>query len=526
MLLTLRFVRPLQATLLALAGTVLPVNVQAQNSTTPESQFPRFAQLEPTVGFWKDVFYTYSQNQIVLHASEYPAKVLRVLDLRGAAAVMSDIQFDHYRRDAEKTARAQMDALLKSVHDKRHRPEQMTTEERRIFTLFSDVRADDRFAIARNTLRTQRGIRERTQVALETSQRYLPYMEQIFASYGLPKTLTRLPIVESSFNVDAYSRSHAAGVWQFIPTSAKHYMRLNEVVDDRRDPWTSTDGAARHLRDDYALLQDWPLAVTAYNHGRYGIQRGIAAINGRTLMDLINRGNHPRWGFAGKNYYAEFLAAVDIERQWRQQQAADSALPPLKFEVVETRDYLPYTTIQRLSGGDETLFRKLNPAYLPEVINGRLYVPPGHMIRVPAGHARNFQVAYNQLGSNERFSRQRQFYTLHTVRKGESLGLIAKRNGTTIAALQHSNGIKGSVVRIGQVLKIPPRGVTVTPAVQVARNAPAKPAFRQHRVQRGQTLSSIATRYDVSLTELRTANGLGHGNLIKVGQTLRVPARN
>lgn len=561
--------------------------------------FPRYAGLENKIGFWKDVFIGYSQLQTVVHSTEYPHKILRVLDFRGDATTMSPIQLDNHRRKAEQDARAAMDTLLKSVHAKRAAPQTMTAEERRIYDLFSDVRSDNRFQVARETVRTQRGIKERTETALQTSERYLPYMEQIFASYGLPKQLTRLPIVESSFNVEAYSRSHAAGVWQFIPTSAKIYMRLDEVVDDRRDPWTSTDAAARHLRDDYALLQDWPLAVTAYNHGRYGISRGLKSVNGTSLMDLIERSTHSRWGFAGKNYYAEFLAAVEIEREWRARHDRPAGLDPIDFEVVETKHYLPYSTLRRLSGGDDALFRKLNPAYRPEVIDGKLYVPPGHLIRVPAGTARSFEVSYATLGSHERFDRQRVYHLLHKVGKGETLGAIARQYRTSVNEIQKANSLKGSVIRIGQVLKVPPREESRPGPISVAvgeskpsltraqvvaarsesdgsthtvgkgdtlssiarrynvsqdslrrvnnlnssmiragqtlripgrgtgtatASTPRAPAYRQHRVASGQTLSSIARRYDVSIADLRDANGMGASNLIKVGQTLRVPA--
>ncbi|MEC9364263.1 MAG: LysM peptidoglycan-binding domain-containing protein [Pseudomonadota bacterium] len=506
-----------------------------KDSASFDTLFPRYSALEPKVQFWKQIFGSYSELQTVVHSSEIPWKVLRVIDFRGQAATMSEVQFDNYRRKAEKDARDAMERLVASVHAKRNAPQSMTADERRIFELFKDQRADSRFAQLRGTIRTQRGIRERTEQALQVSERYLPYMEQIFAGYGLPRQLTRLPIVESSFNVEAYSRSHAAGVWQFIPTSAKIYMRLDEVVDDRRDPWTSTDAAARHLRDDYALLQDWPLAVTAYNHGRYGIDRGLKAIKGKTIVDLIERGNHKRWGFAGKNYYAEFLAAVELEREWRTRSDRPSGLDPIDFEVVETRHYVPYETLRRLSGGDDELFRRLNPAYRPEVIDGKLYVPPGHLIRVPAGAARGFEVAYARLGNHERFDRQRVYFLLHKVRKGQTLGGIAHEYRTSVAELQKANGLRSSMIRIGQVLKVPPREEARPGPISVAVGE-SKPALTRSQVQaarrdaavhvvsRGDTIAAIARRYGVSQASLRAANGLD-SSLINIGQRLAIPGR-
>lgn len=500
-----------------------------------DTPFPRYTQLEPKVQFWKQVFGSYSEFQTIVHSSEVPYKVLRVIDFRGQAATMSEARFDNYRRQAEKDARDAMERLVSSVHAKRTSPQTMNADERRIFELFKDQRADHRFAQLRGTIRTQRGIRERTEQALQVSERYLPYMEQIFAGHGLPKQLTRLPIVESSFNVEAYSRSQAAGVWQFIPSSARIYMRMDEVVDDRRDPWTSTDAAARHLRDDYALLQDWPLAVTAYNHGRYGIDRGLKAIKGKTLVDLIERGNHKRWGFAGKNYYAEFLAAIELEREWRERADRPSGLDPIDFEVVETRHYVPYDTLRRLCGADDELFRRLNPAYRPEVIDGKLYVPPGHLIRVPAGAARGFEVAYARLGDHERFERQRVYFLLHKVRSGQTLGGIAREYHTSVARLQKANGLRGSMIRIGQVLKVPPREESRPGPISVAVGE-SKPSLTRSQVQaarreaavhivsRGDTIGAIARRYGVSQASLRAANGLD-SSLIHIGQRLAIPGR-
>ncbi len=557
--------------------------------------FPRYEILHPNIAFWTRVFGEYSELQSVVHSKAYPHKVLRVLDFRGASMQMSEAALENHRRQVEQQAREAAEALIRSIHAKRHAPQTMTAEERRIYELFADVRDRDPFKTLQGTIRIQRGLKERTENALRVSDAYLPHMEKVFADYGLPTALTRLPIVESSFNLNAYSRSGAAGVWQFIPSSARIYMRLNEIVDDRRDPWTSTDAAARHLRDDYALLGDWPLAITAYNHGRNGIARGLAATGGKTLVDLIERYDSPRFGFAGKNYYAEFLAALDVERAWRARRDATERTRAIEFEVVETKHYVPYETLRRLCGASDEEFRRLNPAYRPEVIDGKLYVPPGHLIRVPAGSARSFEVGYARLGTHERFDSQRVYYLLHKVGKGETLGGIARRYRIGIDRIRAANGLRSSTIRVGQVLKIPPREEPRPGPISVAvgeskpmltreqltaaraadgtthtvgrgdtlgaiarryrvseadlkrinqldssmirigqvlkipdrAGSPAPSSgWRNHRVSAGQTLASIARHYDVSIAELRRANGLGESSLIKVGQTLRIPVRD
>jgi membrane-bound lytic murein transglycosylase D len=532
------------------SDAISAVRRQPPSPPVDERLFPRYEVLKPNVSFWTQVFSQWSENQSVVHSTQYPNKVFEVLDFRDEALEMSGPQLARYKAEAETNAKARVDKLLKQVHELRNSPEQMNEDQRRIYRMFADVRGDDRFKNAVGTFRCQRGLKERTALALQTAGSYLPEMESIFGSYRLPLQLTRLPLVESSFNVEAYSKVGAAGLWQFIPSSAKIYMRLNELVDDRRDPWTSTDAAARHLRDDYAALGSWPLALTAYNHGRGGIARGLRETGGSALPDLIAGYDAKSFGFASRNFYAEFLAASDVERNWKQHFGDITRREPLRFDTVETKNYVPYETLRRLCDADDEVFRRLNPAYRPEVIEGKLYVPPGHLIRVPAGRANAFNVAYAKLGSSERFDSQRSFFLLHKVGKGDSLGRIAKKYGVSQASIKSANGLKDAAkLKIGQVLKVPPHEESRPGPVLVAvgeskpvltqeqsiavvaerlrdeQPAPRKktPA-RLHKVRSGQTLGEIAKRYKVSVADLRSANGINEQGHIKVGQQLKIPA--
>lgn len=533
----------------------LPASMKVDAALDREAAFfPRYTQLKPAVAFWTQVFGEYSENQSVIHSMEYPQKVFQVLDFRSDAARMSASDLDRLRDREVKEAKDHYDSVLKQVHELRRTPDQMNGEQRRIFDLYADVPSDNRFLDAVGTLRSQRGLKERTQQALQISDKYLPSMEATFRQYDMPVSLTRLPLVESSFNVEAYSKAGAAGLWQFIPSSARIYMRLNNIVDDRRDPWTSTDAAARHLKDDYRVLGDWPLAITAYNHGRGGIARALTAVNGTTIVDLIQNFSGSRFGFAGKNYYAEFLAAIDVERKYARN--ADQSRPRniVRFDVVETRHYVPYETLRRLCGADDEVFRLLNPAYRPEVIEGKMYVPPGHLIRVPAGSAKTFEVAYSKLSSNEKFDSQRSLYELVKVGKGDSLSTIARRFGISTSKLASINGIrKKHNLRAGQILKVPPhlegRPGPITVAVGESkpqqtraqkraeeleeartsgRKGKSRPkavsvSYKVHKVKSGQTLSGIAKRYNTSVDSLREANNLGRKSHIKPGQKLKIP---
>jgi hypothetical protein len=119
-------------------------------------------------------------------------------------------------------------------------------------------------------------------------------------------------MVESTFNPAAYSKAGAAGLWQFIRSTGKQYSLISRKRDDRRDPVRATEAAAHLLRSNYEALGSWPLAIVAYNHGPAGIRAASTLVGSTAIEDIVSRYNGPRFGFASKNFYAEFLAALDV----------------------------------------------------------------------------------------------------------------------------------------------------------------------------------------------------------------------
>jgi membrane-bound lytic murein transglycosylase D len=438
-------------------------------------------------------------------------------------------------RTRERREKIAIDRMLFEVHKKRAKPESLKGEELRLWKLYADRKADNRFLAARGRIRGQKGLREKFESAIVISGRYLPHMERIFRNAGLPTELTRLPFVESSFNLKAYSKVGAAGIWQFMPSSARMYMRLDDIVDDRRDPLFSTEAAAAHLRDDYAALQNWSLAVTAYNHGRSGVARGVKQVGSRNIVELIDRYRSRSFGFASKNFYASFLAAVDVQKDSVKHFGNLKPEAPLSYQYVRINDYVPYSSLQRLSGLSPEAFREYNPAYHEPVVAGKQWVPPRHRIRVPNGHARAFAVGYAQLGPSERQSSQKRYYAQHKVTKGESLGIIARRYDTTVSALQAANNMgKKTSLRTGQTLRIPPRNAPEKTAVATAKPsaAPAKsaekpapsPAIIRHKVKRGQTIDFIARQYNTSVKAIIDANKISNPRRVREGTILVIPA--
>lgn len=489
------------------------------------TRFPEPAILKPVVGFWRDVFAKYSENQSIVHSTLEPDKVLAVMDFSSEAQSMSKADFYRFRQHREQQLTVVAEKAFRGIIAADGDPKKMTDAERRVYNLYGGG-GTRLFKRMIGTLRVQHGLRERTGHALEVAGRYMPKMEKTFAGYGLPEVLTRLPLVESSFNLDAYSKVGAAGIWQFIPSSARIYMKLNAIQDDRRDPWISTDAAARHLKDDYDALGQWPLALTAYNYGRGGIAHALKQVHGSTLTDLLQHYDNPRFGFASRNFYAEFLAASQVAAQSEHYFGKLHHDQPIRFDVVHTTDYVPYSTLQTLSGLNAQDFRTLNPSFDDAVVEDRLYVPPGTAVRVPPGYTHHFETLYAALGPNERFDRQRVWYVAYRVRRGDVLGSIASRHNVSVDELMRYNHLRSPrLIRVGQELRIPTGGPLTEAPHLVAAVAHTNRVIT-HRVERGQTLSSIAAHYHVSVDALLRDNHLRSARLLRAGQILRIPTKD
>lgn len=513
-------------TIAASASTAIHANALA--APTAESfVFERPDLLQPNIGFWTEIFGKYSEYESVIHFMDQPHKIYAVLDYRDEAARLGAAAARRAQIKGEKAVKQELDRHLKRVQQLMNKPEQLTPVEQKVYALFADSTDPYRYKNAVGRFRAQRGLKEATERALRVSGQYLPKMEGIFESEGLPVLLTRLPLVESSFNVEAYSKIGAAGLWQFIPSSARIYMRLDEAVDDRRDPWTSTWAAAQHLKEDYAALGNWPLAITAYNHGRAGLARGLREVKGQSLEDLLQHWDGKRFGFASRNFYSEFLAAMDVERDYRTHFGELNRDSPIEFEVVQTQHYVSYEVLRRSAAVDQPLFRQLNPGFRPEVLDGRLYVPPQSTIRVPPGQAEQFKLAYAALGDAERFDQQRFYFVRYRVRSGDNLGTVARRYGVSLSALKQANGIgRSNFLRIGQVLRIPPRAGGRALKTAASVNTPQShdaAGYLKHYVRPGQSLTSIARQYKTTIAILRQLNEMEESQLLYAGATLKVP---
>ncbi len=369
------------------------------------ADFPQPPSLRVAISFWKNVFGKYSEHQIVIHDTEHLGRVYSVLDYRDLAARgESAITVERVERAGMAAEKERIHDLLLALDARAGNDAGMTDEERRIWNMFAKNPSPGKFAAAADPsrIRGQRGLRERFAEGVRVSRRYLPEMEEIFRSEGLPVELTRLPLVESCFNIEAYSKVGAAGIWQFMRSTGRSYMHIGGVLDERRDPLRATRGAAEHLQANFEALGSWPLAITAYNHGRAGMMRAVSDTGTTDIGAIVRRYHGPLFGFASRNFYAEFLAAIAVEG------AAEQYFGPLDFDApfrgdeVRLQQALAGKVAASCAATSPAELAVLNPAVDSAVFLGRGNIPRGYLLRVPPGSAGHFAQRLAEVAADAR----------------------------------------------------------------------------------------------------------------------------
>ena len=368
--------------------------------------------------------------------------------------------------------------------------------------------------------------------ALTRSGRYLTQMQQILREEGLPEDLVYLAMIESGYNPYAYSRAHAAGAWQFIEATGRRYgLVIDGWVDERRDLEKSTRAAARYLRDLYAMFNDWCIAAASYNAGERKLERAIAMYRSKCFWH-ISKQRYLR--DETKNYVPMFLAAMTIAND-PETYGFGHVVPesPLLYETVRIPHSMDLSVIARGCGQDLALLKSLNPQ-LRYGCTPPYYRGGDYEVKVPQGTRESFLAYYDQLGPEKRLA-----FRHHRVRKGDTIHQVARRYGIATSALREVNHLgKRTRLRAGENLTIPvsTAGVAAAEFPEAVRTASApeqperraaevsSPAQRKliYVVRKGDTLSRISRRYEVSLDTLVKWNGLKKSSVLSAGRNLVV----
>lgn len=507
---------------------------QAQSPTFSLTQIAdRFPSrgYEPRVAFWRAVFTRYGANQVILHDTDDLRLIYEVVEFKEGVGRSRAASRRHKR-----TVRARIHRLSVAMNRLRtHGPNPKNPDavQRSILKVVRSAGLQPSRALfrkLRHNIHAQRGVKERFRKGIIRSGRYLQTMEAIFESHGLPKELVRLPHVESSFNYASRSSKGAAGIWQFMPRTGRAYkLRVGRNVDERLDPVAATDGAARYLKDAYRKLGNWPLAITSYNHGQAGMARAKRR-HGPNFLTIIDKYRSRSFRYASKNFYAEFLAAVEVSENYRTYFGPLALLEPHRYQKIYLDKSVRVKTFTAIAGLSQDVLREYNPQFKRRLWTRSRVLPAGFNLRIPAAKAEEARVALAKAPAVRwRGAPAKVPPDGYRVRPGDSLTVIAQRFGTSVKGLQRLNDLGGTRIYAGQVLRIPGLGRASAsqggssrsqPAGRASAN-PASPAPESYRVRRGDSLSVIARRFGTSVGAIRRMNGL-RGSRIHPGQVLKL----
>jgi len=405
-------------------------------------------ELEQDVRFWIRVYTEVTTDQGLLHDDWNLGLVYEVLRFDpGASPAQRE------RRVAE--AKVRYASLLKRFAA--GSTDDLSPHERRILHAFGDKATARDFRDAIERIRFQLGQADRFHEGLIRAAVWEKQIARTLAQHGVPEEIAALPHVESSFNLAAYSKVGAAGLWQFMPGTAKRFMRVDSVVDERLDPYSATDAAANLMLYNYRLLGTWPLAVTAYNHGPGGLRRAQDELGTSDIAVIVKRYQGATFGFASRNFYVAFLAALEVDRNADKYFGPITRLPDTDSTPVELPDYIPVSALAKAFKVDLGALRVLNPALRPPIWNGSRWVPRGYALRLPGTPPRaEIAAAWERLPATQRYVAQRNDGA-HKIRRGETLAGIAAASGVSLNRLVAANGwTTAHAVARGEVVRIPP----------------------------------------------------------------------
>ena len=345
--------------------------------------------LRKRIEFWFKIYTLYTISHAVLHDNEHPWIVYDVINLN---SVYSKYRLADQRNAAKSQMIRNARYTYKNILEKlanRSNYLFLSKDEQKVYALFKDIPGSRKtiFLKAKNSIRVQLGQRDSVLYAIKKSGRYLKNMEAIFEREKLPIELTRIPFLESSFNLDAYSKDGASGIWQFMSKTGKIFLTVSyaQGIDERNHPLKATEAAARLLKQNYQALKDWPLAVTAYNHGPGGLLKGAKRVGSRNLNDLIENYKDPYFAFASKNFYSCFLAVTYAERY---QDKIFGYVPKdeqLEHEDIEIKYSMRVKYIMELCGLTKAQIKTYNPDLRQKALDSRSYLPEGYYLKLPRG---------------------------------------------------------------------------------------------------------------------------------------------
>lgn len=485
--------------------------------------FSRPIALEPAILFWTRIYTEVDTNAGLIHDQENLEVVYEVV------RHTTDSSASRGKHVAALKLQIRT-ALLNLSTGKR---QGLTPIEASVLEAWPHDVSDARLRRAADNIRFQLGQANKFRAGINRSGLWRNFMRTTFSEFALPVELTALPHVESSFNPDAYSKVGAAGIWQFTRNTGRLFMRVDHVVDERMDPYRATHAAARLLKRNFELTESWPLAITAYNHGAEGMLRAKRTVGSDRIDDIIERYEGRSFGFASRNFYAAFLAALQVDHDPHRFFHDLEIMSPLTPVTFETPAFLQAKTLAETLGVDVPTLRKYNLALRDPIWNGNKLIPKGYKVYVYPEISIDSGAILAKLSKDEFHATQRPDVS-HTVQRGDTLWRISQLHNITVGQLLSANNLTPrQKLRLGQTLvlplsaSIPVKRITAVSAPSilgsatkvVAATQPKNASNKGYRVRRGDTLTGIARHFRLTPNQLKDLNKLPNSRII-VGQML------
>lgn len=435
----------------------------AAHSVRADETFPFPEELQPDVDFWVSIFTRYGTDEGVLHDNRNLAVVYERIDMP------SGISRQERNRRVKKRRDALIRILQKLADGKR---DTLSVEEARVLALWPDDVSNETLREATRRIRFQQGLSDRFREGLQRSGRWRDFIEAEFRALGVPVELAALPHVESSYNPDARSHVGASGIWQFTRSTGRRFMRVDHVIDERNDPFAATRGAGRLLAYNYSITGNWPMAITAYNHGLAGVRRAMRIHGDTAYVDILHNYNGRTFGFASRNFYVAFLAAKEVDQNPERYFPGLVRELPTPYAELKLPDYVAAEDLASALGVSTRHIAKHNPALQATIWEGSKHLPRGYSVRLPESMLNGTADAMLAAMPNDKWQTEQLPDLFHTVARGDTLSEIAERYDTRVSTLVALNGLGSRHrIRAGQKLRLPAAG----PAPEVVAMASAAP---------------------------------------------------
>lgn len=374
--------------------------------------------------------------------------------------------------------------------------------------------------------------RDKTSRILGLADIYFPLFEETLDKYGMPLELKYLAVVESALNPTAGSHAGAKGLWQFMYGTGKMYkLNVTTMVDDRFDPVMATDAACRHLRDLYNTFGDWFLALAAYNSGAGNVNKAIRRAGGIKNYWAV-------WPFLPREtrgYVPAFIAVNYIMNYYREHniQPLDPGIMMDGIDTVLVHEPLAFEQVNEMLGVPMEDLKFFNPQYKVGIIpvkNGKTMV-----LRLPGQYVNAFidnEKALYSFKTKKGIDKEKlqeeikkvSDRSVHIVKKGETLGAIARKYHISVKQLKQWNNLKSDRISINQKLIVYSSGAPMAKGSQ-SSNEPATTTsggYVIYTVKSGDTLTAIAKKFSVKVDQLRKLNNLNNKSVLKIGQKLKI----